>query len=289
MSGFVELQVNGHGGIDFLSAQSVDEVRIAARSLATHGVSHFLPTLITSNFEQLSHAAALIREVQANPGDGEAQILGLHLEGPFISEIKCGVHPHEYISKVDLEYARTLLAVGDVKIMTLAPELAGATELISMLCDLGVIASLGHSNATLKESHAGFDAGAKTVTHLFNAMSKEGGLAEAALSRDDVMIQIIVDDVHVPREKVYEAISRSHGRFILTNDAVAPAGLGDGRYAFGEMEIEIRDGQARRIDGTLAGGIGTLAESLRILNQLGIDEKEAIASVTTRPRDLLTR
>ena len=174
MHNFVDLQVNGHGGIDFLSARSVEDVRSASRSLAKHGVGAYLPTLITSDFKQLARAATFIREVQESPREDEAHILGLHLEGPFISHAKCGVHPTHYISEVNLEYAERLLAVGDIKIMTLAPELVGAIDLIKFLKDHGVVVSLGHSNATAAEAHAGFDAGASTVTHLFNAMSKDG-------------------------------------------------------------------------------------------------------------------
>lgn len=287
MHSFVDLQVNGHGGIDFLSVESEEDVRIASRSLFKSGVGEYLPTLITSNFDQLQRAAQFINRVAAEPGEAEARIIGLHLEGPFISHEKCGVHPKKYISNVDLEYAKRLLKVGDVKMMTLAPELPGALDLINLLADCGIVASLGHSNATAKQAHAGFDAGARTVTHLFNAMSKDGGLSDVARERDDVMLQMIVDDVHVPRQLIKEVIEQVGNRFILTNDAIAAAGLGEGRFPFGEMEIVVENHQGRRVDGTLAGGVATLDFSLQILSELGVDSASAFASVTTRPRALI--
>ena len=285
---FIDLQINGHGGVDFLSAQSADEVRTAARSLYRNGVKGFLPTLITADPAQLMQAAKYIREVQDAPASDEAQILGFHLEGPFISDVKCGVHPKHYIAKPNIEAMKKYLSIGDVKIVTLAPELPGALDLIKFLVQEGVVVSLGHSNATPDEAHAGFDAGAKTVTHLYNGMSKIPGLAGVALDREDVTIQIIVDDVHVARADVAHALSLSMDRFIMTNDTVTPAGLGDGKYHFGEMDIEVREGRAVRVDGTLAGGIGTLQQSLDILAELGIPADIAWASVTTRPLALIS-
>jgi len=169
----------------------------------------------------------------------------------------------------------------------MAPELPGALEVIRFFVDQGVVVSLGHSNATPDQAHAGFDNGASTVTHLFNAMSKMPGLASVAIEREDVMLQIIADDIHVKRADIALALRGNTKRFILTNDCVAPAGLGDGIFNFGEMQIQVTNGSARRIDGTLAGGIGTLSQSLDILDSLGIDKSDSLASVTTRPLAML--
>lgn len=284
---FVDLQVNGHGGVDFLSAKSVDEIRLAARSLFSNGVSAFLPTLITSDLLQLHSSARMIYEVMNDPFEGEAEILGLHLEGPFISVAKCGVHPVKYILPPDLDVMKSLMKLGFVKMITLAPELPGAIDLIKFLVDQGVVVSLGHSNATESEANEGFDAGASTVTHLFNAMSKIPGLASVALERTDVWVQIIVDDVHVNRDNVGLALSKVMDRFVLTNDCVAAAGLGEGRFTFGEMPIEVKDGQARRADGTLAGGIGNLHRSIEILDELGVDRRISYEAATSRPLSLI--
>ena len=286
---YIDLQVNGHGGIDLLTAKNADEVRKVSQSLYRNGVVGYLPTIITSALSSAVSAIKLIEEVRTNPLLGEAKILGTHLEGPFISKEKRGVHPIEHIAAPDLNHLKALLNAGLVKIVTIAPELPGAIELIQYLVAKGVVVSLGHTNANRNEAIAGFDAGAKTVTHLFNAMPKPpiDGTAQVAIERDDVAIQIIIDRVHVPNQMVKDVLGKVSKRFIVTNDPIAAAGLGAGTYPFGGMEITVKDGQARRADGTLAGGIGTLAQSLEIMSEIGVDSGDAIASVTTRPCELI--
>ena len=286
---FIDLQVNGHGGVDLLTAKSVEDVRIVSRSLFENGVIGYLPTIITSALPDAVRAIKLIEEVRANPLPGEAKILGTHLEGPFISVEKRGVHPIEHIVAPDLNLLKALLNAGLIKIVTIAPELPGAIPLIQYLVANGVVVSLGHTNANRSEAIAGFDAGAKTVTHLFNAMPKPplDGTAQVALDREDVMIQIIIDEVHVPNDLVRATLIKVSDRFIVTNDPIAAAGLGAGTYPFGGMEITIKDGQARRTDGTLAGGIGTLGMALEIMDSLGVEKSDALASVTTRPCELI--
>jgi len=286
---FVDLQVNGHGGVDLLSAKSVEEVRKVSRSLFENEVAGYLATLITSPLESAVNALKLIEEVRKNPLPGEAMILGVHLEGPFISLEKRGVHPKEFVKDPDFAHMKALLSAGLIKQVTLAPELPGAIDLIKYLVGEGVVVSLGHSNATKSEASAGFAAGAKTVTHLFNAMPKPplSGLADAALERDDVVIQIIVDGVHVSNELMKDTMPKILDRFIVTNDAVAAAGLGEGTFPFGGMEVTVTNGQARRTDGTLAGGVANLRTSLAKLTELGISDEVALASVTTRPCELI--
>ncbi|TSA19761.1 MAG: hypothetical protein D4R69_06330 [Actinomycetales bacterium] len=286
---YIEIQVNGHGGIDLLSAKSADDVRKVSRSLYDNGVVGYLPTIITSALSDAVRAIKLIEEVRTNPLPGEAKILGTHLEGPFISVEKRGVHPIEHIVAPDLNHLKALLKAGLIKIVTIAPELPGAIELIQYLVANGIVVSLGHTNANREEAIAGFNAGAKTVTHLFNAMPKPplDGTAQVAIERDDIMIQIIVDEVHVPNELVKSTLQKVSQRFIVTNDPIAAAGIGAGTYPFGDMQVTIEGGQARRLDGTLAGGIGTLGQSLEIMRSIGIERSDALASVTTRPCELI--
>lgn len=286
---YIDLQVNGHGGVDLLSAKNVGDVRKVSRSLYDNGVVGYLPTIITSALSDAVRAIKLIEEVRINPLPGEAKILGTHLEGPFISIEKRGVHPLEHIIAPNLNHLKALLKAGLIKIVTIAPELPGAIELIQYLVANGVVVSLGHTNANREEAIAGFNAGAKTVTHLFNAMPKPplDGTAQVAIERGDVVIQIIVDEVHVPNELVKSTLTKISKRFIVTNDPVAAAGLGSGTYPFGDMQVTIAGGQARRTDGTLAGGIGTLGQSLEIMNAIGINQDDAIASITTRPCELI--
>ncbi len=286
---FIDLQVNGHGGVDLLTATSTEDVRKVSRSLYENGVIGYLPTIITSALGDAVRAIKLIEEVRKDPQLNEAKILGIHLEGPFISQEKRGVHPIEHIAKPDLNHLKALLNAGLIKLVTIAPELPGAIELIQYLVGNDIVVSLGHTNANREEAIAGFNAGAKTVTHLFNAMPKPplDGTAQVAIERSDVVIQIIIDEVHVPNELVKDTLAKVSNRFIVTNDPIAAAGLGAGTYPFGEMQITVKDGQARRSDGTLAGGIGTLNRALEIMESIGIDKSDALASVTTRPCELI--
>ena len=286
---YIDLQVNGHGGVDLLSAKSADEVRKVSRSLYENGVIGYLPTIITSALPDAVRAIKLIEEVRTNPLPGEAKILGTHLEGPFISIEKRGVHPLEHVAAPDLNHLKALLKAGLIKIVTLAPELPGAIELIQYLVANGIVVSLGHTNANREEAIAGFNAGAKTVTHLFNAMPKPplDGTAQVAIEREDVVIQIIIDEVHVPNELVKSTLAKVSDRFIVTNDPIAAAGLGSGTYSLGNMQISVEGGQARRVDGTLAGGIGTLSQSLEIMKSIGVNPVDALASITTRPCELI--
>jgi N-acetylglucosamine-6-phosphate deacetylase len=286
---FIELQVNGHGGFDLLSAQSVEQVRGVGKSLYKNGVGGYLPTIITSSLERAISAIELIEQARKDPKSGEALILGIHLEGPFISIEKRGVHPSKFIKEPDRNHIEKLLSTGMVKLVTLAPEVPGAIDLIKYLVFNNVAVSLGHSNATKDEALAGFEAGATSVTHLFNAMPKSTntGLVAAALENKEILIQIIVDDVHVPNEVLREILPRICNRIVLTNDPIAAAGLGDGKYPFGDMEIVVFKNIAKRSDGILAGGVGNFESSLEILKDLGISDKDALASVTYRPCELI--
>ena len=286
---YLDLQVNGHGGIDLLSATSVDDIRQVSKSLFRNNVIGYLPTIITCSFENAVRSLQIIEEARINPFPGEAKILGVHLEGPFISLEKRGVHLPQFIIAPNQKYLMELMEIALIKIVTLAPELPGALDLIDFITSRGMVASLGHSDANREQAEAGFDAGAKMVTHLFNAMRRPpfGGLAEVALERQDVTLQIIVDDVHVVRSLVQETLFKASNRFILTNDAIAAAGLGAGEFPFGDMTISVKGGEARRLDGTLAGGIGNLDDSLGIVAELGVSAADAIASVTTRPAELI--
>ena len=204
--GFVDLQVNGHGGMDLLSAKTVSDIKQVSKSLYSQGVVGYLPTLITGPKSETLRVMALIENAKREAESDEAKILGIHLEGPFISTAKPGVHPLEHFQIPNLDLIGEYLRAGTVSIVTIAPELPGAIEVIKHLTAMGIVVSLGHSNATAEEAHAGFDAGAKTVTHLWNAMPpmtlRSPGLVGVALERDDVTIQIIVDGVHVAPEVV---------------------------------------------------------------------------------------
>jgi len=284
---FVDLQVNGHSGVDFLNARDHEEIHKASRSLKKEGVSGYLASLITSDLEKLKGAARLINEVTQEQNEDEARILGLHFEGPCLSYDRRGVHAPELLRNPEKSLIAEMLKIPNLKMVTMAPELPGAIEAIKEFTTSGVVVSLGHTTAERAEAEAAFDAGAKTVTHLYNGMRKDGGLVDLVLEREDIQFHMIIDDVHVSRELVKKACDKALHRLIITTDAVAAAGLGSGKHRLGDMEIEIRDGRAERTDGTLAGGIGKLSRSLEILEEMGYSREKTLPSVTSRPLELI--
>jgi N-acetylglucosamine-6-phosphate deacetylase len=180
-----------------------------------------------------------------------------------------------------------------VTYITLAPELDGALELIDALQARGVIVSCGHSNATAAEAARAFDRGVATVTHLFNAMRpfhhREPGIAGAALARHDVVVQVILDGVHLADDTARVVNGAARGRTALVTDAIAAAAVGDGIVRLGGVEVEVRDGVARRAGGALAGSVVTMPEAIRELHRLGAPLVEAIAAATAVPARVARR
>jgi N-acetylglucosamine-6-phosphate deacetylase len=285
--GFVDLQVNGIGGVDFATADA-DGYRRAGEALLATGVTSFQPTIITAPEEDLLAALAEVPVDGAGP-----RVLGAHLEGPFVSGEALGVHPASARRDPDRALLERFLSAGPVSQVTLAPELPGALELIDLLRERGILVSLGHSNATAAEAHAGFDRGARTVTHLFNAMRPFGhrdpGLAGVALAREDVIVQLILDGQHIADEVAQVVWRSAAGRVALVTDAVAATGVGDGRYRLGSVDVEVREGVARRDDGVLAGSVLTMFEAVRNLHELGAPLADAIKAATAIPARLVGR
>ena len=253
--------MNGFGGVDFASADAAG-YRRAGEALLEHGVTSFQPTMITAPEEHLVASLAEIPRESIGP-----RVIGAHLEGPFLSPLRLGAHPVDARRDPDAALLERLLAAGPVSEMTLAPELAGALELIDLLHARGVVASCGHTDATAEQAALAFDRGAATVTHLFNAMRPLGhrdpGIAGAALARDDVIVQVILDGHHIAEETARVVWRAAGGRVALVSDAIAAAGVGDGSYRLGDVDVEVRDGVARREDGVLAGSALALIEAVR--------------------------
>ena len=290
--GLVDLQVNGYAGVDFLT-DDVDGWVRAARAMARVGVTAFVANLITAPEPMTLSALDVARLAQkAMPADA-AQLVGVQLEGPFLSPAKAGTHRVEHLRPPDPKLMERLLAAGPVVSVTLAPELPGALELVSMLCSRGVLVALGHSDATAKHATAAFDAGARAVTHVFNAMStpsaRAAGLAGVALGREDVAVQMICDGVHLSAETARLVVAAAGDRFVLVTDALAAAGAGDGGFRLGPVEITVVDGEARRADGTLAGSVLSMAGAIRGAVEAGATVEQAVDACTVRPAALIGR
>ncbi len=291
--GFVDLQVNGFAGVDVMAAD-VDGVDHLARRLAAHGVTSWLPTLITASREETERALDVLAAVLARPAQpAGSRPLGVHLEGPFLSPRRLGTHPAEHRRDPDPALLRGWRDRAPVVAVTLAPELPGALELVRALSGDGVLVSLGHSDATAAEAHAAFDAGARTVTHLFNAMSplhhREPGLPGAALARTDVVVQLVIDGHHLADDAVRVAWAAARGRVVMVTDATAAAALDDGTYALAGLPVEVRDGAVRNGQGALAGSALTLDAAVRNVCDGGAGLAEALVAVTEAPARLLRR
>lgn len=283
--GFVDLQINGFAGVDFLTADA-DGYRQAGEAMLETGVTAYLPTFITCPEEQL---LAALRGVPAGP-DGP-HILGVHLEGPFLSALRLGIHPAAARRNPDLDALERLLDAGPVRLVTLAPELPGADAVIERLLRREIAVSCGHSDATAEQANHAFDVGVRSVTHLFNAMRpfhhRDPGIAGAALARPDVVVQLILDWVHVAPVTAAMVWQAAQGRVALVTDAVAGAALDDGNYRLGDLDVEIEDGVARGPTGALAGSTLTMIDAVRNLHSLGVPLADAIGAATEVPARVL--
>jgi N-acetylglucosamine-6-phosphate deacetylase len=283
--GFVDLQVNGFGGVDFLDADA-DGYRRAGDALLETGVTAYLPTLITTPEQQLLGAMA-----EVPTGDVRPRILGMHLEGPFLSPNRLGTHEASARRDPDLAMLDRLLAAGPVRLMTLAPELPGADALIDRLLERGVTVSLGHTDATAPQANAAFDRGARSVTHLFNAMRpflhRDPGIVGAALARDDIVVSIILDGIHLAPETAKAVWRAARGRTALVTDAITGAGVADGSYSLGNLDVHVHEGTVRGPDGVLAGSVLTMIEAVQNLHGLGVPIEDAVSAATATPAGLL--
>ncbi len=297
--GGVDLQINGALGLAFteLREENLEKLHEICRYLWQTGVDQFLVTIITAPVANIHQSLEVIRKFkQQPPRQREAEILGVHLEGPFLNPEKRGAHPAEYLLPLTLDNVKTVLAdyTDLVKIITLAPELDPRGDIIPYLRSLGITVSLGHSLATAEEAEKAFQQGATMVTHAFNAMPslhhRQGGLLAEAIVNPAVYCGLIADGVHVsPRMMavLLKASGFDKGVF-LVSDALSPLGLNDGVYPWEGSTIEVKNGTARLPDGTLAGTTQPLLKGAENLFAWGIcDLQQAISLVTVSPRKAL--
>jgi N-acetylglucosamine-6-phosphate deacetylase len=287
--GLVDLQVNGFAGVDFLSA-APEEYATAAQGLGAAGVTAFQPTLISAPAEALRAGLAAAGDARRSC---PLRVLGVHLEGPFLSPRWPGAHSRHELRDPDPRLMDELLDAGPVAAVTLAPELPGALELVDSLVARGVGVRIGHTDADAAVAHAAFDRGAGAITHIHNAhrrfAPRDPGPAGAALARDDVAVTAIVDGEHLADETVVVVRRAAGERLCLVSDAIAAAGLGDGRSRIGHLEVDVRDGRSALADGTLAGSVGPLDAALRRLVRLGAPLAEAVHAASRAPALLAGR
>ncbi|MGA2000442.1 MAG: N-acetylglucosamine-6-phosphate deacetylase [Terriglobales bacterium] len=293
--GFIDIHIHGGAGHDVMTAHAAALEEIE-RSLVKHGVTSYFPTTVTAPLDDtyvaLDRLAAAIETTSARKRNGSlrAQPLGIHLEGPFISHAKCGVHPTEHLQAPSLEVFDRLwqAARGKVSLMTVAPELPKAEYLIGEAARRGVCVSLGHSDSLLAPVEAAIAAGARHATHTFNAMRaldhREPGILGAVLADERLTADIIADGIHVHPD-VVRLFLRAKGfeRAVLITDAISATGMGDGRYRLGGFEVEVR-GERCEHNGRLAGSVLTLDRAVRNAMQFtGCELQQGVRMATLNP------
>jgi len=290
--GFVDVHVHGWGGHDAMAGRAALDGM--ARALLRRGVTSFLPTAVTAPLDRLDRFAADVRAwLDHAPANG-AEPLGFNLEGPFLSPARRGAHdPSHLRAPADVPRPRIEALLAGLRLLTVAPELEGALELTRRLAERGVAVSLGHSDANLEQALAGYAAGARSTTHLFNAMSgvhhRSPGLAAAALLNDQVYAELIADGQHV-HPALFALINRLKGpeRLLLVSDAIALAGTRDGSGRLGSLDIEVR-GERATLAGsdTLAGSVIGLDTAVRRMVEAGVPLPNAVAAASRNPLRLL--
>jgi N-acetylglucosamine-6-phosphate deacetylase len=291
--GFVDVHVHGWGGHDAMG--SIDDLDGMARALLLHGVTSFLPTGVTNPFPVLHAFADRVRAwLPAAPANGAAP-LGFNIEGPFISAARKGAHNPSFLAvPAEVPWSEIEPLVEGLRVVTIAPEIPGGLELIGRLHGLGVRVSIGHSAADLATALAGYDAGGSSTTHLLNAMTgldhRSPGLAAVALTRDDVYVELIADGQHV-HPSLWPIIWRTKpaGRLMLVSDALALAGMGEGRMTIGGLEVEVNGDRCILADGsgTLAGSVIALDTAVRNLVRQGASLPFACAAAGANPLAML--
>ncbi|WP_310199631.1 N-acetylglucosamine-6-phosphate deacetylase [Neobacillus niacini] len=289
--GFIDVHIHGAAGADTMDA-TIDALETIAKTLPAEGTTSFLATTITQKHENIENALRnAAGYLKSHNTSGKADILGVHLEGPFINAKRAGAQPMEYIVTPDIELFKQWqeLAEGNIKLVTVAPEVENGTNFISYLHENNVIASIGHSDAIYEEMEKAVQAGAKQVTHLFNGMRgihhREPGVAGSALLFKELMVELIADGIHVVPE-VMKLVINAKGTegMILITDAMRAKCLKNGIYDLGGQDVSVADGKALLADGTLAGSILKMNDSLKnILEAADLSLSEAVQMASVNP------
>ncbi len=284
--GRIDLHTHGVAGVDVMDA-TPESLRIMADMLAKEGTTSFLATTMSMPVEKINAAIDNVAQYIRDENNAGARILGLHLEGPFIAESKMGAHQHDYLLMPDVALMRhwQSLANGFIKLVTLAPELNGADNLIQCLLELNIIPSIGHSNASCQIALDAIDQGCRHITHLFNAMSglhhRHPGVALAALERP-VLAEIIADGEHVAWEmlKFVMRVKGQHELCVVT-DSMRAKCMPAGQYDLGGQKVNVTTESARLEDGTLAGSVLTMSQAIQNLIQHNICDLSAAISLSS--------
>lgn len=288
--GFVDTHCHGGGGGSF-SSGNPEELMRAVRAHRRHGTTTMLGSLVSDPIPVLRDQIAALRELVQ-----EGELAGIHLEGPFISKARCGAHDPATLIEPDTATVNALLGAGrgDIRMVTLAPELHGGIKAVRHLAESGVIAAIGHTDGVEDQIIPAIDAGASVATHLFNAMRplhhREPGPIGALLDDERITVELICDLVHVhPTVLRLAAHHAGKGRTVLITDAMSATDAADGSYILGRLEVDVRDGVATLAgNGSLAGSTLTMDAAFRnLVRGAGIDLLDAVRATSGRPAEML--
>lgn len=270
---FLDIHTHGAASYDIMHA-SLAELGVINRFLASKGVGHYLPTTVTAPIDQTLHSLeALANAIESHTTQNEARPIGIHLEGPFISHAKRGVHPPADILPPDISLFDRFhqAARGHIRLVTIAPEIPGALALIAHASSLGIKVSIGHTNATSEEAQAAIEAGAASATHTFNAMRpldhRSPGVTATVLDDDRLFAELICDGIHVAPEMVRLWLkAKGPDKAILVTDSMSATGMPDGTYTLGTFQVEVTNGRAIS-NGSLAGSVLTMDRAVTNLQR----------------------
>mgnify|MGYP001772937890 FL=1 len=287
--GLVDTHTHGCGGIEVTLIKSVVELGRLAECYAKFGVTSFLPTTVSAPHETLMRVTGVFRQYKGSEARG-ARVLGLNLEGPYINPRRKGAQNPSAIRLPNINEFNQYYeeSGGLIRVMTIAPEVEGALSLIQHLSSIGVIPSIGHTDANYETVMKAIALGASRATHLFDAMTgihhRELGAAMALLDSEDVYIELITDLIHLRPETILFAI-RYAGlhRVLAVTDSISAAGLGEGEYELGGLRVIVKGGRATLPDGTLAGSVLTMDNALRNLVKIGLRLNDALRLTSTNP------
>ncbi len=294
LPGFIDEHIHGAGGSDGMDG-TVKDLSIIAETVAKEGTTSFLATTMTQSPENITNAMTAVKQYREKAPETGARIVGIHLEGPFINANYKGAQPLEYVAKPDVAvFDKYNQASGNcIKIVSLAPEEAGAEELISHLASQGIVASVGHTGAKSGDIRNAVKAGAKNITHTYNAQTalhhREIGVVGSALLYDDLATELIADTIHVsiPAMQLL-AKCKPADKLILITDAMRAKGLADGVSELGGQTVIVKNGEARLEDGTLAGSVLKMNNAVKnLVEKVGVAFLKAVDCATINPAKAL--
>jgi N-acetylglucosamine-6-phosphate deacetylase len=294
--GFIDVHIHGAGGHDMMEGTGA-ALRSITRKVSEYGTTSLLATTVTASTDETLRAVAGIAEYiteQHETEEPRAEILGIHFEGPFISKERRGVHPAKWIQLPSGETLSRFLkaAAGNARILTIAPELLGAAPCIDAAREAGLVVSMGHTDATYEQARAAMARGARSATHLYNAMRpfshRDPGVIGAVLTSPEVNAELIADGVHVEEAAMkLLLLAKGTAHITLVSDGLSATGMPDGKYTLGGFAVTVSGGVCRNAEGVLAGSTLTLDRALRNIVALGASLPDAVRMLTLNPASLL--